>query len=120
MRLSVGYGRCRLEVLTGESFGPIERRLLVEAGMLCVHRPPTLSVVTDPVSDVVLRPIIDHDEVWVRTGPGSDMASLVQLVAELTQLLMQPDLNDEILIQVVQRQRSCERCWEISAHAHPY
>jgi len=118
--LGAGYGRLRLEVLTCSMFDENSRRRLADAGMVRIDRPPRLAAVTDPMTGEMIQPIIVHDETWILTDSTLALNRAMQTMAWAVRALMQPDVNEDILVQVVQRDRSCERCWEVAAHENPH
>jgi len=120
IRMSCGYDRLRLEIATVSSFGEDDRASLARRGLLRVARDPDLAVVTKPETGEVVRTVIVHEETWVWTGEANEVRSAMRTVYWALTGPMALSSSDEFLLQVVQRERSCQRCWEIVAHDFPY
>jgi hypothetical protein len=119
VRLFAGYGRYRLEVLTGGTFTRDQRTHLTETGYINVHRPPQPAFVTEAVTGKVLGTDINHDETWVRTGEVTELRGKDKALLATVKEWINPTADDVLLVQVVQRDRSCPDCWEIAAHEYP-
>lgn len=120
VRLSVGYSRSRLEVLNDGSFEPAERERMAGVGMLRIERPPT--VITDAQAglDGLIRRRVIQEETWVSTHSTTDLDATIRSMAWCVEKFMDPGPHEDVLVQVVQRDRSCEECWEIAAHWYPF
>ena len=117
--LAIGYGRSQSRSAVETGLNQEEEQLPGKSWNAPLDRPPTLAAVTEPVSGEVIRPIIVHDETWVLPGSGSDLDDTMQLMAWCVVTLIQPEPDEEILVQVVQRERSCERCWKLRPTTTP-
>lgn len=120
IRISGGYDRLRLEIACDSSFSEADRASLAGRGLLSVARNPDLAVVTEPTTGEAIRSVVVHEETWVWTGRGNELGSAMQTVYWGLIGPMGLNPSDELLVQVVQRDRSCQRCWEIVAHEFPY
>jgi len=120
LRIAGGWGRLRLEIATSDAFSEADRLGLAGRGLLPVTREPSLALVTEPPSGVVVNAVIVHEETWIWTGSANDLQSMMQTAFWGLTNLMCLRTSDSLLIQVVQRDRSCERCWEVVAHDYPY
>jgi len=120
IRISGGYGRLRLEIACENSFSETDRASLAGRGLLSVARDPNLAIVTDASTGEVVRSVIVHEETWVWTGKADELGSAMRTAywGLIGPMGLVP--SDELLVQVVQRERSCQRCWDIVAHDFPY
>ncbi len=90
--LSAGYGRVRLTLDSHELLSEGVARKLSEFGML---------------------PVSADGQTWARFGSEHEVLDFAHQAAWCAGEFVVADTNEEVLIQIVQLDRSCAKCWEV-------